>query len=230
MKLILSVLCVFLCSSSIFAEDTSLCTRGPRSLRINGKNVSLREEPNTKSKVIKYLNTGDKVYFMKRNPKSEIINGKKGNWIYVNCDSDDERGWVFDYYVLVTIFPKERIEKKMNDVELVTKIELNTNSIKCKWFAMDSDYNEYEVQDTYTIYTNGVIKKITDRGKITKSKGRLYKIKDYYVADGLSALFVFIIENNTINFLIIDADDISPEPIKLKSPIQTKYITPKSGK
>ncbi len=72
---------------------------------ILGDNLIIRENPTQKSKSLGLLFKGQVIRLIDKSSKIEIINGKKGEWIYVGLSidvtvsKDEVRGWIFDYYV-----------------------------------------------------------------------------------------------------------------------------------
>jgi uncharacterized protein YgiM (DUF1202 family) len=74
-------------------------------ITVAGDNINLREQPSLESKIIMKLKITSSVRILKKSNKIEQINNKKGQWIFVDTDVEDDKtkktikGWIFDYYV-----------------------------------------------------------------------------------------------------------------------------------
>ena len=157
MKIKKSILIILLLSGlmSLYAEE-------PIEHRISiTDNLNLREGPGLNYKIIKFKNGGkienlqlkitDSVKVLKISETEDVINGKKGRWVYIDPGySDKTCGWVFDYYLA-----------KKEDFRPLVSLPEN----------MELIFDDGDVVIHYKFFKNGTTQYINDK-KI--KSGKLY--------------------------------------------------------
>ncbi|TGM30024.1 SH3 domain-containing protein, partial [Leptospira selangorensis] len=66
---------------------------------VAANNVRMRSKPSLKSNIIKNLNIGTYVNIIFIDEEIQNIGGLEGNWTYVKENKNNEKGWVFSYYL-----------------------------------------------------------------------------------------------------------------------------------
>mgnify|MGYP003592424933 CR=1 FL=1 len=90
---------------ALVVVNTTAFAKEEKFYQVVGTGVNLREEPNTRSKVLVQLPIGNFVRLEKKGQK-DVINNIEGQWLYIRAGLNNPvtnkpfYGWVFDYYLI----------------------------------------------------------------------------------------------------------------------------------
>ncbi|PJZ65572.1 hypothetical protein CH371_11590 [Leptospira wolffii] len=89
-------------------EDSSLL--GGR-LKNTGENTNLRSGPGTENAGKARLKKGLLLYALDKDPRSETVQGRKGNWVQVYIPETQVVGWIFSHFLEEDPFPSTKAEE-----------------------------------------------------------------------------------------------------------------------
>ncbi|EQA47302.1 hypothetical protein LEP1GSC050_0607 [Leptospira broomii serovar Hurstbridge str. 5399] len=82
-------------------------------LKNTGENTNLRTGPGTENPGRTRLKKGVPIFVLDKDPRSETIGGKKGNWLQVFVPELPAVGWIFSSFTEEDPFPSEKAESML---------------------------------------------------------------------------------------------------------------------
>lgn len=122
-------------SGQINAEDTCV-----KYLYIQGDNVNVRTEPNTKATVIMQLNKTDNCEILERGSK-ETISGKSDFWYKVTCKN--KTGWVFGAFTSLKLEGRKTMIMTFDGCDMGDFIHTYFKDDTGKRWDFYTSYNNY---------------------------------------------------------------------------------------
>ena len=133
-------------SGQINMEDTCL-----KHLYIQGDNVNVRAEPNTKATVIMQLNKTENCEILERGSK-ETINSKSDFWYKVSCKS--KTGWVFGAFTSLKLEGRKTLIMTFDGCDMGDFVHTYFKDDTGKRWDFYTSYNNYCNYNFCTIGTD----------------------------------------------------------------------------
>ena len=152
--------------------------------------LNLRNKPDTKSKIVKALHFKERIEPIALTKTINIINGKKGRWLYCKyinyVNNTIKFGWVFNPFVISA----KSFFKKRN-------MKYGTYYLKQ---LPDTDYNHVYKKAYIKLFRNGKYFYFIEglNGEKTKYAGKFSLASDDLLFDNLGIKFMFVEKNGDI--------------------------------